>query len=220
MLRKHRVFLALLLSSAAHASTINSVSGPLLGTGTVNAFIGTGPNITVSESITAFDPLRGFVLGFDLAATGGSNDYNIIKEVQNQTGFTWTDFTIAVGCDPAAGPPGTVPCPPGPSPMLIDFGAPPSTSSIGSFISNSGPTFVTFSGLNVPTSGIITFRFSLDIAAGVSGIHNMYQYPPGIGAAVPEPSSATLIVMGLLSTGLFRLRGFHLQHPFKSRRNS
>jgi hypothetical protein len=205
MQRNHALaLLALLVGPAAHASSIGSISGPLFGSGTVNSFV-FGPNVMIGETITGFDPVKGFVLGFDLVFNSpGSADYFVTKTIQNNTGTLWTDFTIAVGCDPVGGtPPGTVPCLPGPSsPMLIDFGATPSTTG-GGFLSNSGPTFFTFSGLNVPSPGSITFTFAIDVAAGATGIQNMYQYPTGAAAsATPEPSTYLLTGAGLLGIGL------------------
>ncbi len=179
----------------------SSVSTPAPGESNPSTFDNT---IAITEIITAFDPINGFTIGMNLAPLPGNpaTGYLVTKTVYNLTGFDWSGFTIAVGCDPPGGVPGTVTCPAIATPLQIDYGVAP-TSSGGGTITNSGPTFFTFSGLNVGNPGPITFTFHLDAVGVPNGPSwSMHQYP----VATPEPTTFALTGAGLLGLGLLKLR--------------
>ena len=86
------------------------VTGPVSGGGT-----GTSPNtVNLTESILTSDPSSGFLSNFGLrSSTNARTEYTVTKTITNNTGFAWTSFRVAVGCDPSRAmhfPRFTVPC--------------------------------------------------------------------------------------------------------------
>ena len=74
------------------------VTGPVSGGGT-----GTSPNtVNLTESILTSDPSSGFLSNFGLRSnTTARTEYTVTKTITNNTGFAWTSFRVAVGCDPS-----------------------------------------------------------------------------------------------------------------------
>ena len=108
--------LVLVCSSIANATVFTTVTGPLSGggtgtlSGTVNTpspgndnVTGLSPNtVNLTESILTFDPSSGFLSNFGLSSsTNARTEYTVTKTITNNTGFNWTSFRVAVGCDPA-----------------------------------------------------------------------------------------------------------------------
>src|ERR1035438_7458221 len=188
-------FLMLALAPALRGSTITTPIFLNTGAGTVSGSVntpvpnnghigGVSPNtLTLNEDINAFWFSAQFGLSTANGATG-STEYFVTKNVTNDTGSTWTDFTIDVGC----GVDGGSSCGGG-APLTLVYDVPPTLTTPG-ILSSQNSYSMNWSGLNVAPGQSVTLTFSMYTCPACSGSWEIFQ--DATGAAAPEPAAAVL----------------------------
>lgn len=194
-----------LSASGGTITTFNSASGPGLQSLSFNTFIvGTANNDNVVGASDnqiminqkAFGTSEYIDMDFTVVASGGTTEYLLIEGLANNTSDTWTSYRIELGFGLGAS---YVPSLPGDG---LDFDSPdfdsPAELAIPFFTDLVfGEDVIT---LETGSMGPLSFSnlvFSIDVPDGISSF-TIRQIP----IVIPEPSSAVLIVLGLMSLAI------------------
>jgi hypothetical protein len=207
---------------------VNQFLLPGFSTGSLTAFTVVAPNndnvATPSPNTVATGGIGIFLNAggfgnldyeFNVADSGGTTEYFFTTNVLNNTGIQWSDFHYVLGFGTGAE---FVPVGIGSG---LDFDTsdrdPAPTSSVFPVLDHQ-PNFVDWSGASVNAIGgvmgapfSVAFSFSFDVPDGLAALH-----PQGVNRftlrsfptaqQVPEPSTMTLIGLGLVCAALRRRR--------------
>lgn len=158
------------------------------------------PN-TVPFSIF-FNTLGPMQVEFATNDSGGTTEYRFTQTFINNTGQGWTGFVFELGFGLGASfvPSGAA--------DGVDFDwpnvDPAPTASLFPTLSHQSDR-IEWSGGTVPSIGVLTFTFAIDVADGLAAFnpggvnHFTLRQTPIVATPVPEPSSLLLLGVGILA---------------------
>jgi hypothetical protein len=197
-----------LSATAGTITTFDSASGPGLQSLSFNNFVAGTPNndnvvgasdnqILINQK--AFGTSDYIDMDFSVVASGGTTEYILVEGLANNTADTWTSYRIELGFGLGASFVSSV------AGDGLDFDSPdfdsPAELAIPFFTTLVfGEDVITLEDGSMGPLSFSNLVFSLDVPDGISSF-TIRQIP----VIVPEPSSALLLLAGMI--GLARRRG-------------
>jgi len=197
-----------LTARAGRIDSVNSISGPGLGTvnipliSTVNVNNDnqTGGGIAdnnITVPIKRFDNIGYIDIEFNVSGTGGVTEYKITESVDNDTGIFWNAYTMVLGFGTG------IDFDPSPAGDGLDFDAPlydllPTSGAFGAVATSED--MLVFSG-GVHNLALQLYTLRIDVPDDIVRF-TLRQYP----TAVPEPSTIALGAMAMIGLCAFARR--------------
>lgn len=180
--------LFVLNSSVTTPSPANLLGGSLAYPNTLyyNETFNPNPNYTEGSAFYRFP------------SAGPATGYAVTLDVQNTGAQAWSGYTLYCG-DLSISDPSYL------SWITFDQGFTPTIEGGGPSATwaSANNNWIVWSGLNVPVNSSIQLKFNLDLIAGMFGGWQIDQEPQVV--AVPEPSSMSMAMLGLLGLGIVGL---------------
>ena len=152
------------LSNPVHNSGGGTLSSASITNPTPNNNNVTGQSLNLFTIVETLTTSTGpFAIGFQIDPSAASTEYFVSKTITNNSGVTWTGFTIGVGC----GSDGLVRCS-GFDPLLMDYDQSP-TLTPGSSSLTTTPISFMFSNINLTQGQSMVITFSIDSCAQCTG---------------------------------------------------